>query len=108
MEKNINSEKKIELEGAHFSIIIPFSPAMVNPKLLFNLLKSAVDKAEKEIGVKYSIEQGRPLIKGLRDLIKEVKSIPREKTLAIFVSRFTKNIFYFTPTKRLNIPPVLV
>ena len=60
MEQNIHSGKKNDLEGPHFSLLIPFSPVMLNPKLLFNLLKSAGDKAEKEISIKYSKEQAFP------------------------------------------------
>lgn len=108
MEQNNQSGKKIDLVGPRFSLVIPFSPAMNNPKLLFNLLKSAVDKAEKEISLKYSKEKAFPLIKGLRDSIKGIKRIPKEKTLAIFVSGFTKNIYYFTATKTPKMPPVLV
>ena len=108
MEKKIFSKQKIDLVGPHFSIIIPFSPVMVNSKLLFNLLKTAVDKAEREIKVKYTIEESLPLVKGLRELIKDVKDIPKEKTLAMFVSSFEQNIYYFTATKKLYVPPVLV
>lgn len=107
MEQN-NQSKKIDLVGPRFSLIIPFSPAMHNPKLLFNILKSAVDKAEKEISIKYSKEKGFPLKKGLRDAIKQIKRIPKDKTLAIFVSGFEKNIYYFTATKTLDMPPILV
>ncbi len=109
MKLKLHSNKQIDFEqGPRFSLIIPFNPKMKNPKLLFNMLKSAGNKAEKEIKEKYSAEQALSLIKVLRCAIKEVKCSLNEKTLAIFVSRFAKNIYYFTPTKLLAMPSVLV
>lgn len=108
MKKNIFPEKQADLDDPHFSLIIPFSPVMVNSKLLFNLLKTAVDNAEREIKVLYTLEQSLPLIKGLRDLIKDVKCIPKEKTLAMFVSSFSKKTYFFTPTKMLVMPSLVV
>lgn len=108
MEQNNQFVKKVDFAGPRFSLIIPFSPEMNSPKLLFNLLTSAVDKAEKEISIKYSKEKAFLLIKGLRDAIKGIKRIPKQKTLAIFVSGLKKNIYYFTATKTLHMPDVLV
>ena len=108
MEQKKQIEKKNDLVGPRYSILIPFCPSMGNLKLLFNLLKTAVDKAEKEILIRYSKEQGFPLIKGLRELIKGIKPVRNEKTLAIFVSEFSKKIYYFTPTKRDYMPTVYI
>ena len=104
MKQSIYSGKHISTEGPRFSLIIPFSPVMANPKLLFNLLKSAGDKGEIEISSKYSKEHAFHLIEGLRDVIMGIKKVPYNKTLAIFISRFTKNFYYFTPTKILAMP----
>ena len=110
MKPNINSdEKQIDYEGLpHVSLIMPFSRAMENPKELFKQLTSAVDNAEKELMIKYPKEQAIPLIKTLRDTIRDVKCSSHEKTLAIFVSLFSKKVYYFTPSKIDCMPPVLV
>lgn len=109
MKKNKITQKDTEMEGQpRFSLIIPFSPAMRNPKLLLSLLNSAAERAEKDILVKYPKDQASPLINKLRDAIQEVESVPDEKTLAIFVSLSSKKIYYFSPTEREYMPPVLV
>ena len=94
--------------GPHHTLIIPFSPEMNNPKLLFKILESAGEKAEIEINLKYSKEQAFSLIKMIRVVLNEVKSIPNQKTLAIFISGFAKNVYFFTPTKTLPLPSVMV
>lgn len=104
MKQNIHSGKHISTEGPRFSLIIPFSAEMAHPKSLFNLLKSAGDKGEIEISLKYSKEQAFHLIKGLREVIMGIKNVPYNKTLAILISRFTKNFYFFTPTKSLVMP----
>ena len=104
MEESKNSgETQI---GPHYTLMIPFDPAMNNPKLLLNLLKSAGDKAEKEIILKYSKEKGAFLIQRLREVLKEIKRVPQEKTIAVFISHFAKNVYYFTPTTRLSMPSI--
>lgn len=109
MKKNKITQKDTEMEGQpRYSLIIAFSPAMRNPKLLLNLLTTAGARAEKDILLKYSEDQASPLISKLRDAIHEVQSVPDEKTLAIFVSRDSKKIYYFSPTEREYMPPVLV
>lgn len=104
MQQNIHSGKKNDLVGPRFSLLIPYTAEMAQPKLLSNLLKSAGGKGEKEISIKYSKEQGFPLIQGLREVIRGIKHVPYNKTLAIFISRFTKNVYFFTPTKSLAMP----
>ncbi len=105
MEKKKHSEKLIDLKRIpHFSLLIPFNPLMIKKHFFLNLLKSERDKAEGEIKAKYSLKQAHPLIKNLRNLISQVKSIPQGKTLLIMVSGSAKNIYYFTTTKMLKKP----
>ena len=107
MEQNLKSPKQIHFEGGpRYTLIIPFDPIMKNPKSLVYMLKSAVDKAEKEIKERYCVEQALSLIKILREAINHVKCSVNEKTLAIFVSTTTQEIYYFTPTKMLQCPAV--
>lgn len=94
----------------HLSLIIPFSNEMTKPISLVKLLVLAADKIERELTIKYPKEQSVPLMKSLRDVIKEVKCATNEKTLAIFVSLLAKRISYFTPSdiRKAYVPPVLV
>jgi hypothetical protein len=94
----------------HLSLIIPFSKEMTQPLSLIKLLVLAADKMEHELTIKYPKEQSVPLMKRLRDIIKEVKCATNEKTLAIFVSLLVKRISYFTPSdiRKAYMPPVLV
>ena len=104
-----SDEKQIDYEGLpHVSLIMPFSHAMENSQDLFKQLTSAVDNAEKELMIKYSQEQAILLIKKLHETIRDVKCSSNGKTLDIFVSLFSKKIYYFTPTKINFMPPVLV
>ena len=77
-------------------------------KLLLKLLTSAFAKAEKEINIKYAKENADFLIKRLRAVIKDVNSVPHGKTLAIFISKFAENVYFFTPTRMLPMPSVQV
>lgn len=105
MEKKKHSKKLIDLKQIpHYSLLVPFSPLMIKPKRLINLLQTAGDKAERELKAKYSLKQAIPLIKDVRDLIRKVKCIPADKTLLIQVSSFAKKIYYFNTTKRLTRP----
>ena len=90
------------------SLIVPFNEEMRKQGGLLRLLASATEKAAKEIMMKYPKEQATLLINKLHDATEEVIAIPNEKTLVIFVSRFAKKIYFFTPTKRLYMPSVLV
>lgn len=108
MSQITQSAKDLELSQPRYSLIIPFSPAMRNPKLLLSLLTSAGERAENDILLKYSKEEATPLINMLRDALREVANIPEEKTLAIFVSQFSKKVYYFTPTKNDKMPTVQV
>ena len=98
-----------DLENSpHTSLIVPFTEEMRKRGGLLKLLASATDKAGKELMIKYPKDQATLLINQLREAIEEVTAIPNEKTLAIFVSRFAKKIYFFTPTKRIYMPSVLV
>lgn len=108
MNQNAQSEKDLEMSQPHYSMIIPFSPAMRNPKLLLSLLTSAGEGAEENILRKYSKEEAIPLINTLRDALRGVANVPEEKTLAIFVTQFSKKVYYFTPTKNDKMPTVRV
>lgn len=105
MKQSHQSVKKEDPElGPHHTLIIPFSSEMNHPKRLVSLLETAGDKAEKEINERYSEEQALCLMTKLRGVLNEIKSIPNNKTLAIFISGFAKNVYFFTPTKELSIP----
>ena len=109
MKQKILSEPGMDLYSQpHYSLIIPFTIPMRNPKLLLNLLTCAGERAEKDILVKYTKDQAKPIIQNLRDALKKIQGISGEKTLAIFVSEFSKKIYYFTPTKRDYMPTVYV
>ena len=104
-----NTKEHTDLEKSpHTSLIVPFSEEMRKQGGLLRLLTSATDKAAKELMIKYPKDQATLLINKLRKATEEVTAIPNEKTLAIFVSRFAKKIYFFTPTKRIYMPSVLV
>lgn len=107
MEKITKSGENNGLRvGPRFSLLIPFSNAMKNPPFLIEILTAAVLKAEKEIILKNSKQNADYLIKNLRSVVKDLKSVPNEKTLAIFISKSSKKVYFFTPTKKLPIPSV--
>lgn len=109
MDKIKKSGKNSSLEvGPRYTLLIPFCNKMKNPKLLGKLLFSAFAKAEKEIQTKYPKKNADFLLKRLHTVIKDVKKIPPGKTLAIFISKFAKNVYFFTPTGTLPLPPVKV
>ena len=109
MKQNGNAEQETDMEGQpRYSLIIPFSPAMRNPKLLLTLLASALHRAENDIRGKYSKDHASTLIEKLRDAMHEITCVPEDKTLAVFVSQFSKKTYYFTPTKRDYMPSARV
>ncbi len=108
MTQKPKSLKQIDFEGGpRFTLIITYSPSMNNRKLLSNLLETATVEAESKIKGKYSENYALPLIKKFRELIKNIRTVPKDKTLAIFVSCTTKNVYLFTPTKVLPMPSTL-
>lgn len=109
MKQKTNSEQEIDMESQpRYSLIIPFTNDMRKPELLLKILTSAGERAESEILRKYTKDQAKPLIQNLHAALKKVEEIPQEKTLAIFVSLFSKKVYYFTPTKRDYMPTSFV
>lgn len=109
MKQIMNSEKNINMESMpRATLILPYNLEMSNPKLLVDILESAVQKKEKELRTKYSIETVDSLIKKLRGALKKIKSIPNDKTLTVFVSPILQKSYFIEPPKKLFMPSVVV
>ena len=80
------------------SIVLPYEMKMKNETVLFNLLSTRADKAERELLSNFPEEKVAPVIKKLRKVIKTVKCPSCEKNIAIFISPCTEKVYYFTPS----------
>ena len=102
MKQFINSEENMDTDSMpRATLIVPYEQEMNNPKLLRDILESAVQKKEKVLTLKYSKEIVISLMRKLRDSLMKVKSIPNDKTLTIFVSPVLEKSYYTSLQKKI-------
>lgn len=112
MKKSIDYTIIPNFEDCHprITLIISDDFRRKKKKELNNCLANEANKIEKDLLKKYSREKAAPIMKKLRSLIEENFSGSNGKTIGIFVSPCSEELYYFTATKpaEVKLPPVLV
>jgi hypothetical protein len=81
---------------------MPFETKMSQKTELACRLNTAADKIEKEVLAKYSKEQAMPVVKKLRQVIKDMNYSIHKQSIAIFVSPLVEKVYYFKYTASDN------
>lgn len=86
------------LEVSHclpcISLIMPFEPKMSLKKELAYKLKIAFEKIERELLENYPYEKALPVMKKLRQVIKDLNYNTHKISIAIFVSPLIEKVYY--------------
>jgi hypothetical protein len=86
------------LEAVHYrpsvSLIVPFEPKMSLKTELAHSLKTAADKAERELRTNYPTEMGVLVMQKLRAIIKSLNYNTCKKSIAIYVSPVFEKVLY--------------
>ncbi len=76
------------------SIIVPFAPVITPKKTLECSLKNIMGRVEAILTAGYTLEKAIPVIIKLRNLIASLNYNTHKKSLAIFASPITENVYY--------------
>ena len=86
------------LEASHYlpciTLIMPFEPKMSLKKDLVYQLKIASEKIESEILGNYHREEALPVMKKLRQVIKDLNYHTHKISIAIFISPLIEKVYY--------------
>jgi Bacterial archaeo-eukaryotic release factor family 3 len=98
MNPTLTPEIKEVLEAVHYhpsvSVIVPFEPQMSLKTELTHILKTAADKAERELKINYPTEMGVLVMQKLRGIIKNLNYDTSKKSIAIYVSPVFEKVLY--------------
>jgi Bacterial archaeo-eukaryotic release factor family 3 len=98
MNKDITPEIREVMEALHYrpavSVIMPFEPKMMQKDALVHSLKSAVDKAERELKDNYNSELTSLVIHKLRRILGELNFGTHKRSIAIYVSPVFEKVLY--------------
>ena len=92
------------------TLIVSYSSRRKSQAELSKLLSLEADKIEKDLVKNYCSEKTIPIIKRLRHLIEGISLKDDGKSIGIFISPCSENVYYFkaTETSELYTPSVLV
>lgn len=76
------------------SIIVPFAPVITPKKTLECRLKNIMGKVEAILTAGYTVEKALPVIIKLRNVIAGLNYNTHKKSVAIFASPITENVYY--------------
>lgn len=98
MPQTLIAEFAPVLEASHYlpciSLIMPFEPKMNLQNELAYKLKVAGDKIERELLANYPAEKVLPVMKKLRQVIKDLSYNTHKISIAIFVSPLIEKVYY--------------
>jgi len=98
MLQQINDQYAEVLEAPKYlpciSLIMPFEPKMNLKVELAHKLKIAADKIENELLDNYTEARAMPVIKKLREVLKDLNYNTHKKSIAIFVSSVIQKVYY--------------
>lgn len=84
------------------SLITPFEPKMRVKTVLASGLDTAADNIQKELLEKYPEDQAMPVVKKLRNMIKDLNYNTRTKSIAIFISPLIEKVYYYNHNSKDN------
>src|ERR1019366_4579741 len=76
------------------SVILPFEPKMKSKRELASALQSALDKVEKKIFDKFSVDMALLVLQKLKSIIKDLDFNTHKKSVAIYVSPVFEKVLY--------------
>ena len=98
MNPVLSTELQEVMEAVHFrpavSIILPFEPKMNLKSELSHLLKTTVDRVERELTGNYPADTSMLVMQKLRRIIRELNLNTHKKSIAIYVSPVFEKILY--------------